>query len=123
MDLELHPKSGAPVIEGYGDGYVKVSGTRITNNFILFPEKYDEVKSDYINSIIKSLKSYKPNIDLVIYGGNNKSGPDEIILDKLKILSIPIEYMFTFSACRTWSVLVAEGRSVSAIIEPYKYKK
>ena len=31
MDLELFPKSDAPIIEGYGTGYVTISGKRVTD--------------------------------------------------------------------------------------------
>ena len=122
MDLELYPKSGSPVIEGYGEGYIKILGNKISNTFILFPDKMEEIKEHSTSSIINSFISYKENLDLVIYGSYRKIDTNMDLLNNLKSISLPIEFMHTFSACRTWSVLISEGRSVSAIIEPKKYK-
>ena len=40
MDLELYPKTNAPCIEGYGNGYINISGTRLSNTVLLLSNKY-----------------------------------------------------------------------------------
>ena len=40
MDLELYPKNNAPTIEGYGNGYINISGNKISNTILLLPDKY-----------------------------------------------------------------------------------
>ena len=118
MDLELVPKSDSPIIEGYGTGYVTISGKKITDTFILFPDKFEEIYSSDIGLIIKLIKLYKNKLDLIIYGSSIGIINKKNLLEKLKVISLPIEFMETSAACRTWSVLVSEGRSVGAIIEP-----
>ena len=41
MDLELYPKNNAPYIEGYGDGYIMISGKNISNSVIEGPKFLD----------------------------------------------------------------------------------
>jgi len=119
MDLELFPKSDSPIINGYGKGYITISGQKIFNIIILYPDKYIEIKNRNFELIVKSLQSYKNNLDLIIYGNSKGIDDSQNILDKLKPLLCPIEFMHTSAACRTWSVLISEGRSIGAIIEPF----
>jgi len=118
MDLELSPKSDSPIIEGYGSGYVTVSGKKITDIFIIFPDKFEVMKSGDLNLIIKSIKLYKNKLDLIIYGTNMGIDKKNELIKMIKVISLPIEFMETSAACRTWSVLIGEGRSVGAIISP-----
>ena len=55
---------------------------------------------------------------MIIYGTLKGLGYESDMLNFLKSLNIPLEVMQIGSACRTWSVLIGDGRSISAIIEP-----
>tara|TARA_B100000686_G_scaffold343860_1_gene425418 strand:+ start:3503 stop:3862 length:360 start_codon:yes stop_codon:yes gene_type:complete len=117
MDLELYPKSGVPIIEGYGTGYVTISGKKVTDTLILYPDKFEEIEPGDISSIIKSINLYKNKLDLIIYGSLIEIENKNDIIKKLNINSLPIEFMQTSAACRTWTVLIGEGRAIGAIIE------
>ena len=117
MDLELFPKSDAPIIEGYGTGYVTISGKRVTDTFILYPDKFEEIESGGISLITKSINLYKNKLDLIIYGSSTGIKNKNKIIKELNINSLPIEFMQTYAACRTWNVLIGEGRAVVAIIK------
>ena len=54
----------------------------------------------------------------MIYGSLKGLGYESDTLKFLKTLNIPIEQMQIGPACRTWSVLIGDGRSIAAIIEP-----
>ena len=43
MDLELYPKNNAPYIEGYGNGYIKISGIKIKNSVLLLSDQYIDI--------------------------------------------------------------------------------
>ena len=120
MDLELYPKNNAPYIEGYGKGYISISGKNISNSILLLADKYINIEKsldDNIKAIINSnLLNYKP--DLIIYGSIKGLGYETEMLKFLKEKNIPIEVMQISSACRTWSVLIGDGRNICAIIEP-----
>ena len=51
MDLELYPKTNAPCIEGYGNGYINISGTRFSNTVLLLSNKYIDIGTSLENDI------------------------------------------------------------------------
>lgn len=120
MDLELYPKKNTPQLDGYGKGYIKVSGNKIYNTVLLLSDKFIELKKelDENNKIIIKSNIFESAPELIIYGTLKGLGYNSDTLKFLKLLNIPIEEMQIGSACRTWSVLIGDGRSVSAIIEP-----
>ena len=119
MDLELYPKNNAPCIEGYGKGYINISGNKISNTVLLLPDNYiniGNVLNDKFKNIInKNLLKYKP--DLIIYGSLKGLGYESSMCSFLKTSNIALEVMQFGPACRTWSVLIGDGRNICAIIE------
>ncbi len=120
MDLELYPKNNAPQIEGYGKGYIKVSGNKIYNNLLFLQDNYIELDklSNEDNKVIIKNNIKHLNPELIIYGSLKGLGYESEMLSFLKTLNVPIEVMQIGPACRTWSVLIGDGRSIAAIIEP-----
>jgi uncharacterized protein len=120
MDLELYPKNNAPQLEGYGEGYIKISGSIISNTVLLLSDKFIElgkIISEEHKLVIKD-NIIQSEPELIIYGSIKGLGYKSDMLKFLKSLSIPIEEMQIAPACRTWSVLIGDGRAISAIIEP-----
>ena len=62
----------------------------------------------------------RPKIALVLSGGGAKGIAQIPTLQLLDSLNIPLEIMKTDAACRTWTVLVSEGRCVCAFIKPQR---
>ena len=119
MDLELYPKNNAPYIEGYGNGYIKISGIKLKNSVLLLSDQYIDIGKSIeqkIKNIIKiNLSKYKP--DLIIYGSIKGLGYESDMLSFIESFNLPIEVMQIGPACRTWSVLIGDGRNICAIIE------
>jgi len=115
MELELHSTSGGPIIDGYGKDYITISGNKVKNNFILLPDKLHEINNESVSSIINLIKKYQNKIDLLLYG-YSKQNINKDLLDKIKNIKLSVEVMNNLAACRTWSVLVGEGRAVGALI-------
>jgi|TARA_B110000008_G_scaffold182519_1_gene181493 uncharacterized protein len=119
MDLELYPKNDAPYIEGYGKGYINISGNKISNTVLLLSDKYvniNNVLDDESKNIINiNIKNYKP--DLILYGSIKGLGHESEMQLFLKASNIALEVMQIGSACRTWSVLIGDGRNICAVIE------
>ena len=115
MELELHSTSNGPIINGYGKNYITISGKKVKNTFILFPDKLHEIKNESESSIINILKKYQNQIDLLLYGFS-KQNLNKDVLNKIKNIKLSVEVMNNLAACRTWSVLVGEGRAVGALI-------
>ena len=64
---------------------------------------------------IKTLKIF-PEL-LLIGVGDTISCPYIDIRSKMSELSIPVEIMTTPSACRTWNILISEGRQAFACLK------
>ena len=118
MDLGLEPENQSVKIDGYGEGFFRISGKKISSSVILFPKIYFKTDNN-ISNIRDTIIQYskKNKIDLIIYGtyeelnlSNNK------ITNNLGKIGFPIEIMSTGAACRTWSVLIGEGRKVCACL-------
>ena len=96
-----------------------VSGKKLSSSVLLFPTKYYEIHND-ISPIKKYINDYSKNkvLDLLIYGATKGIiGAKKEIIDCLKSTGNTVEIMNTDSACRTWTVLLGEGRSVCAYLE------
>ena len=122
MDLNLNPGSNTIKFEGYGSGFFKLSGKKIKTPILIFPDRYIAIKSNknnIKNEIINYSNKYK--IDLIIYGNPlGLESSKDLITKDLNSLNIPLEIMNTDAACRTWTVLVSEGRCVCAFIKPQR---
>ena len=66
-------------------------------------------------NFIKTLKLY-PEL-LLIGVGDTISSPYLDIRSKMSKLSIAVEIMTTQSACRTWNILISEGRQAFACLK------
>ena len=66
-------------------------------------------------NFIKTLKSF-PEL-LLIGAGDTISSPYLDIRSKMSKLSIAVEIMTTQSACRTWNILISEGRQAFACLK------
>ena len=123
MDLNLNPGSNTIKFEGYGSGFFKLSGKKIKTPILIFPDRYIAIKSNKKNNIKNEIINYSNEykIDLIIYGNPlGLESSKDLITKELNSLNIPLEIMNTDAACRTWTVLVSEGRCVCAFIKPQR---
>ena len=87
----------------------------IDNNSIL---KWDLKNSVIQESDFSFLEDYEKLPELLLIGvGKKINEPFFNIRSKMSKLSIPVEIMSTSSACRTWNVLLSEGRNLLACIK------
>tara|TARA_B100000989_G_scaffold157369_1_gene117528 strand:+ start:338 stop:736 length:399 start_codon:yes stop_codon:yes gene_type:complete len=88
----------------------------IINNFCV-------LKWDLNNNVIQEsdfyfLEGQEKFPELLLIGvGKKINDPFFNIRSKMSKLSIPVEIMSTSSACRTWNVLLSEGRNLLACIK------
>jgi len=115
--------AAATAIRAYGSGWIVLAGERggqrITRNLILSPEHaqpWDVACFDELNaSHFAALAARKP--ELVIFGsGARQRFPKPAWLRALIDAGIGIETMDTPAACRTWNVLLNEGRQALAAL-------
>jgi uncharacterized protein len=116
VKLQSDPHSGANTITGYGDGYVEINQTPYRHAVLLssageileWPVKsYAELLACNFDQIV----ALKP--ELILLGtGNRQHFPKPELLKPLIEAKIGYEIMDSQAACRTYNILVGEGRQV-----------
>jgi uncharacterized protein len=120
MKLHLHDIAGQNTITGHGTGYVQINGARLTTPVLLTPEvlispwpapNFDALRFDDFAALL----ALKPS--LVVFGsGPTFRFPESKILAAFSQARIGFEVMDTPAACRTYNVLLSEGRAVGAAL-------
>ena len=116
MKLQSDPHSGANTITGYGDGYIEINKIPYSHAVLLrsdgeileWPLKSFEELSPADFSQMASLKP-----ELIIIGtGKRQRFPKPELLKTLIEAKLGFEVMDSQAACRTYNILVGEGRQV-----------
>lgn len=124
MKLQSDPHSGTNTITGYGDGYVEINKTPYAHAVVL---SSDGAISEWPVQNFESLESkdFSQLIDLkpeliIIGTGKRQRFPKPELLKSLISAKIGFEVMDSQAACRTYNILVGEGRKVvlALIVEP-----
>lgn len=130
MDVTPLIRSDQQVIQGYKSGSFRISSQNYEGAVVVFPEEvksWDEAKAIKSADDIKSMSmaDLKPvidqadDLDLLILGCGERTvfvSPD--LRKELHAKGINIECMDTGAACRTYNVLMAEGRRLVAALLP-----
>ena len=121
MKLQPDPKSSLNTVTRYESDHIEVNAVRYESSVIVMPEGPVEpwaIKSFKELSVqdFQKIASKKP--ELVIFGsGKSLRFPKPELLKPLIEAKIGFETMNTHAACRTYNILMGEGRNVlSALI-------
>ncbi|MEW6313845.1 MAG: Mth938-like domain-containing protein [Pseudomonadota bacterium] len=120
MKLHLTLPDGTNMFTGYGDGYVEVNRQRCEQSLVVLP---DRMLSDWSAggfaglsaADFEALAALAPEI-LLLGTGPVLRFPAPAVLRPLIEAGIGAEVMDTQAACRTYNILVAEGRRVAAAL-------
>lgn len=104
----------------YGEGYVSVNAVRHGSNLIVFP---DRILSGWTDASFETLcladfeLLASLDAEITILGtGNQLRFPSPELMRPLIKIQKGLEVMDVKSACRTYNVLVSEGRKVAAAL-------
>ncbi|SHE43882.1 Uncharacterized conserved protein, contains Mth938-like domain [Litoreibacter ascidiaceicola] len=106
----------APPIDGYGPGFFRIGGEVVQGGQLLLPtERFAWGGFDDRETILSRAKL----LDVLFIG----TGPEithipKALRDALDEVEIGVELMATPTACRTYNVLLSEGRRVAAALIP-----
>ena len=124
MKLQSDPHSGANTITGYGDGYVEINQTPYRHSVLLSSDGVTlewpaKSFSDLETSHFTQMVNLKPEL-ILIGTGSRQQFPKPELLKSLISAKIGFEIMDSQAACRTYNILVGEGRKVllALIVEP-----
>ncbi|MCW8843091.1 MAG: Mth938-like domain-containing protein [Rhodobacteraceae bacterium] len=112
---EVHYAEAKP-IEGYGPGFFRIGGEIIEGGAIMHATGarswagYDD---------LAAVLALGGQVDFILLGTGESMAPvPSAFRDALEEAGIGVEPMASASACRTYNVLVAEGRRVAAVVLP-----
>lgn len=124
--MKLHPSSAAfyNTFTAYGPGYVEINEVRYTGSILVQPEGpivtwpvacFEALEEQHFDQVAAL------GAEVVLFGsGARLRFPAPALSRPLTRARIGLEVMDLFAACRTYNILMAEGRRVAAalIIEP-----
>lgn len=120
MKIQREQAEGRNLFTGYGEGYVAVNGARYTSSLVVSGERIvadwpaDSVAAltaDHLAAIVE----LKPEV-LLLGTGASFAFPDPVIMAPVYKAGIGVEVMDTPAACRTYNILLGEGRNVVAAL-------
>lgn len=124
MDVTPLISSQAKVIQGYTKGGFRVSGEVYEEAVQIFPdrveawsapEKVAELTPDHFAEIL----SGNTDVELVLLGcGDKMALPPKALKQAFRDKGVALEPMETGAACRTYNVLLADGRKLAAALMP-----
>jgi uncharacterized protein len=120
VKIERDLPEGKNTFTGYGEGYVEVNKRRFTSSLVVSAERLvtdwpaesiDRLTADHLAAILEL------NPEIVLLGsGPAFRFPDPATLAPLYKAGIGVEVMDTPAACRTYNILLGEGRNVVAAL-------
>ena len=119
MKLHASTPTALNTFSGYGEGYVSVRGERIEKSAIVTPEKVLPWSAGAFDELAEADFEVFAGMDLeilLIGTGARQRFPHPRLTRALAEKRIGIEAMDLQAACRTYNILVAEGRRVAAAL-------
>lgn len=124
MKLHLENPASRNLITGHGAGYVAINHRRHETSLIVLPERLVEAWGvagfdALVEEDFATIRNLAPEI--VLFGtGSRQRFPSPQLLRPLIEARIGCEVMDLPAACRTFNILMAEGRLVAAalLIDP-----
>ena len=119
MKLHLAQAPGQNVFTGYGAGYVVINGTRHEAHLLVTAERVVPWKVEGFDGLGSAqageLIALEPEIVILGTGAAHRF-PHPDLARTLAAAGIGLEVMDSNAACRTYNILLAEGRGVLAAI-------
>ncbi len=126
QSVKLHsdPISDANRITAYGPGYISVNNERIASSVVVTPTGLlknwaPEDFEDIAAACLDVLNQLDAEVALLGTGASQQFPPHDL-LARLAARGIGLEVMDTAAACRTYNILMAEGRTVVAMLLPIR---
>lgn len=115
--------AGRQIIEAYGPGRIRISGTIHQRPVIILPDAVVDWPlagiADLTLDSLAAVAAVRPPIEILIIGcGLRMAFIRSDLRQALRASGLVIDAMDTGAACRTYNVLLAEDRRVAAALVP-----
>ena len=119
MDITPQVDAGGQLINSYGDGGFRISGRRYEGSVLVLFDRVVPINVLRINDLtpqfVDEFKGPAPQILLVGCGDSMGLVPNDVTV-ALRDRGVVVEPMDTGAACRTYNVLLTEGRRAAALL-------
>ncbi len=120
MKLQRDIQIGQNIVTAMGDDYININGKRHASSLLVMPQQiepswgkagFDALSEADFAQIVEI------GCEILIFGtGRRQRFPQPALLRELMTARIGIEIMDTAAACRTYNILVLEGRIAAAAL-------
>ena len=124
VKLHLDRLDGLNAFSGYGEGYVVVNQRRHTRSLVVLPDRLIDPWAPHSarDVVPESFAEIEPlPLEILLVGtGERMHLLHPRLIARLAARRIGVEVMDTRAACRTYNILLGEGRKVAAalVVEP-----
>jgi uncharacterized protein len=119
MKLQLQAASGQNTVTGYGPGYIEINRQRHHASLVLLPDQMADWGLAGFDALAEAdfrrLLDFRPEL-LLLGTGARQRFPQPALLRPLIEAGIGYEVMDLPAACRTYNILMGEGRRVAAAL-------
>ena len=121
MDITPLVPRGSQVIDGYGPGMFRVAGVVHAGSVLVLADRTLSWNALSIDALtagdFEPVIAAEPSCDILLLGcGERMRIPPAALRADLRGHGISIDPMDTGAACRTFNILLAEGRRVAAAL-------
>lgn len=120
MKLHLTTAENNNLVTGYGEDFIEINKTRYAQNLIVLANElildwnvssFDALTAENFANVVK----LNPEVLLLGTGSKHRFLHPKLAQNLIES-GIPIECMTTAAACRTYNILMSEGRQVAAAL-------
>jgi uncharacterized protein len=121
--LKLHADTPTALntVTAYGPGFIEINKARHTSAVVLTPARVDPWPIASFEALAEAdferLRALDPEV-VLLGTGSRQRFPHPRLTSALAAARIGLEVMSTSAACRTYNILMAEGRKVVAALMP-----
>jgi uncharacterized protein len=119
MKLHLQAASGQNLVTAYGPGYVEINRQRYQTSLVLLPDQLADWTAGGFDALVmedfRRLLDFRPEL-LLLGTGARQRFPQPALLRPLIEARSGFEVMDLQAACRTYHILMGEGRRVAAAL-------
>jgi uncharacterized protein len=121
MDITPVIPGDRNVIQSYGPGRFQVSQQEYTSSLIVAPswitvweiETFDQISPESLSKIAE----HEAEIEVLLIGvGERMQPPSGLVRNAMRKIGVSVDTMDTGAACRTYNLLMGDGRRVAAAL-------
>ncbi len=117
MDITPIIPNNKKIVNGYDKGYFLINNEKYTDSIIVFPEHIILFPELDINNTEHYLRFLNVDIEIILVGtGAEHVRSSSSVKNYLLKQNLNFEFMSTSAACRTYNILLSEGRYVIAVL-------